>query len=223
MKATEAANKAKTIFLSNMSHEIRTPINAILGMNEGILRECEDEGILSYAENVKAAGSTLLGLVNDVLDFSKIEAGKIEILPVDYDLSSVLNDLVNIIQARSAEKGLDLVLDFDKSMPKMLRGDEVRIKQVVTNILTNAVKYTEKGTVTFSVGFDRDKSDPDGVILHVETLCFVEPLGIDVESAFEPVFVEDPYEPLVLGDSVVVAEGHRFHLSVKHCLPPRVF
>ncbi len=166
-EVAEEASRAKSDFLSNMSHEIRTPINAILGMNEGILRECEDEGILAYAENVKAAGSTLLGLVNDVLDFSKIEAGKIEILPVEYDLSSVLNDLVNIIQLRSAEKGLDLVIDFDKDTPKMLRGDEVRIKQVVTNILTNAVKYTEKGTITFSVGFDRDGNDPDGVILHV--------------------------------------------------------
>ena len=171
-EVAEEASRAKSDFLSNMSHEIRTPINAILGMNEGILRECEDEGILAYAENVKAAGGTLLGLVNDVLDFSKIEAGKIEILPVDYDLSSVLNDLVNIIQVniiqlRAAEKGLDFVLDFDKKTPKMLRGDEVRVKQVITNILTNAVKYTEKGTVTFSVGFDRDGNDPDGVILHV--------------------------------------------------------
>ena len=166
-EVAEEASRAKSDFLSNMSHEIRTPINAILGMNEGILRECEDEGILAYAETVKAAGGTLLGLVNDVLDFSKIEAGKIEILPVDYDLSSVLNDLVNIIQLRAAEKGLDFVLDFDKKTPKMLRGDEVRVKQVITNILTNAVKYTEKGTVTFSVGFDRDGNDPDGVILHV--------------------------------------------------------
>ncbi|MBR5909833.1 MAG: hypothetical protein IKZ66_07700, partial [Schwartzia sp.] len=163
----EEASRAKSDFLSNMSHEIRTPINAILGMNEGILRECEDENVLSYAANVRAAGNTLLGLVNDVLDFSKIEAGKIDILPVEYDLSSVLNDLVNVIQGQAAEKGLDLVLDFDKDMPKLLCGDEVRIKQVVTNILTNAVKYTEKGTVTFSVGFDRDETDPDGVVLHV--------------------------------------------------------
>ncbi len=163
----EEASRAKSDFLSNMSHEIRTPINAILGMNEGILRECEDESILSYAANVRAAGNTLLGLVNDVLDFSKIEAGKIEILPVEYDLSSVLNDLVSVIQVQAAEKGLDLVLDFDKDTPKLLCGDEVRIKQVITNILTNAVKYTEKGVVTFSVGFDRDEADPDGVVLHV--------------------------------------------------------
>ena len=163
----EEASRAKSDFLSNMSHEIRTPINAILGMNEGILRECDDEGILAYAENVKAASSTLLGIVNDVLDFSKIEAGKIDILPVEYDLSSLLNDLVNMIQAQAAEKGLELLLDFDRETPKLLCGDEVRIKQVVTNILSNAVKYTEKGSITFSVGFDRVGSDPDGVMLHV--------------------------------------------------------
>ena len=166
-EVAEEASRAKSDFLSNMSHEIRTPINAILGMNEGILRECEDEGILAYAENVKAAGGTLLGIVNDVLDFSKIEAGKIDILPVEYDLSSLLNDLVNMIQIQAAEKGLDFVLDFDKDTPKLLCGDEVRIKQVVTNILSNAVKYTEKGSVTFSVGFDRVGGDPNGVTLHV--------------------------------------------------------
>ncbi|MBQ9376255.1 MAG: response regulator [Schwartzia sp.] len=163
----EEASRAKSDFLSNMSHEIRTPINAILGMNEGILRECGDAGILAYAEKVKAAGNMLLGLVNDVLDFSKIEAGKIEILPVKYDLSSVLNDLVNMVQIQAEGKGLALVPDFDRDTPKLLCGDEVRIKQVVTNILSNAVKYTEKGTVTFSVGFDRVAGDPDSVDLRV--------------------------------------------------------
>ena len=164
----EEASRAKSDFLSNMSHEIRTPINAILGMNEGILRECEDKSILSYAENVRTAGNMLLGLVNDVLDFSKIEAGKIEIIPAEYDLSSVLNDLVNMMQAQAAEKGIALVLDFDKELPKLLCGDEVRIKQVITNILANAVKYTEKGTVTFAVGFGIVEEDPDSVLLHVE-------------------------------------------------------
>ena len=150
-----AASEAKSTFLSNMSHEIRTPINAVLGMNEMILRECDDPNILGYAENVKTAGSTLLGLVNDILDFSKIESGKMEIIPVDYDLSSVLNDLVNIVQTRADAKGLALELDFDPGLPLRLKGDEVRVKQVVTNLLTNAVKYTEKGAVTFRVGFEK--------------------------------------------------------------------
>ena len=163
----ESANQAKSHFLANMSHEIRTPINAVLGMNEMILRESGDDGILAYAEKIKTAGSTLLGLINDILDFSKIEAGKMEILPVDYDLSSVINDLVSMIQKRADDKGLLLKLDFDRETPKLLRGDEVRIKQVVTNILTNAVKYTEKGSVTFHIGFERIEDEPQSVNLCV--------------------------------------------------------
>ena len=163
----EKASQAKSEFVSNMSHEIRTPINAILGMNEVILRECEDDKILAYSENVRVAGNTLLGLVNDILDFSKIEAGKIEIIPVEYDLSSTLNDLVNMIHVRADGKGLDLIVDFDPETPKQLCGDEVRIKQVITNILTNAVKYTEKGSVNFSVGFERVEEEPDSVLLCV--------------------------------------------------------
>lgn len=173
-----AASEAKSSFLSNMSHEIRTPINAILGMNEIILRECNDAAITSYAESIKTAGSTLLGIINDILDFSKIEAGKIEIIPVDYDLSSLINDLVNMIQTKADDKGLALSLDFDKHLPKMLRGDEIRIKQVITNILTNAVKYTDKGIVTFSIGFKRVADEPDSVIL----LVTVKDTGIGIKS-----------------------------------------
>ena len=146
-----AANEAKSTFLSNMSHEIRTPINAVLGMNEMILRESREPNVIEYAENIHTAGNTLLGLINDILDFSKIEAGKMEIIPVDYDLSSVFNDLVNMIHTRADAKGLELLLDFDKEMPKHLYGDEVRFKQVITNILTNAVKYTETGSVTLTM------------------------------------------------------------------------
>ncbi len=145
------ASKTKSEFLSNMSHEIRTPINAILGMNEMILRECKDENILEYAGNVRNAGNNLLGIVNDILDFSKIEAGKMEIIPVEYALSSLLNDLVNMIQKRAKDKGLEFIINADKNLPTILLGDEIRIKQVVTNILTNAVKYTEKGSVTLTV------------------------------------------------------------------------
>ena len=151
----ESANKAKSQFLSSISHEIRTPINAILGMNEMILRECKDETILEYADNIRNAGNNLLGLVNDILDFSKIEAGKMEIIPVEYALSSVLNDLVNMIQKRAEKKSLKLIVKASPDLPTILYGDEIRIKQVVTNILTNAVKYTEHGSITMSVGFKR--------------------------------------------------------------------
>ncbi len=145
------ASKTKSEFLSNMSHEIRTPINAILGMNEMILRECTDAQILEYSENVKNASNNLLGIVNDILDFSKIEAGKMEIIPVEYELSSLLNDLVNMIHKRAEDKGLKFIVNADKNLPTILYGDEIRIKQVVTNILINAVKYTERGSITMTV------------------------------------------------------------------------
>lgn len=160
----EARSEAKSEFLSNMSHEIRTPINAVLGMNEMILRESTEENVIGYAENVRNAGNTLLGLVNDILDFSKIEAGKMDIIPVDYDLASMLNDLVTMIQTRADAKGLELIVRVDREIPDYLHGDEIRIKQVVTNILTNAVKYTEEGSVTVEVGFENtDKANVIGL------------------------------------------------------------
>ena len=163
----QRANKAKSDFLANMSHDIRTPINAVLGMNEMVLRESGDENIIAYSENIRTAGNTLLGLINDILDFSKIESGKLDLIPVDYDLASVLNDLVNMIQTRADAKGLALRLEIDENIPKLLHGDEIRIKQIITNILTNAVKYTEKGSVTFSMGFEHIPDDVTGIMLKV--------------------------------------------------------
>ena len=176
-EAAEQSSSAKSQFLANMSHEIRTPINAVLGMNEMILRESDDTNVLAYSENIRTAGTTLLGLINDILDFSKIEAGKMEILPVDYDLSSVINDLVNMIRTRAEDKGLLLKLDFNETTPKLLRGDEVRIKQVITNILTNAVKYTEKGSVAFRIGYEKAADDPESVYLDVS----VKDTGIGIK------------------------------------------
>ena len=163
----DEANKAKSEFLSNMSHEIRTPINAVLGMDEMILRECKDETILEYAENIRISGNSLLGLVNDILDFSKIEAGKMEIIPVEYHLSSVLNDLLNMIRPRADKKNLTVEVKCSPDIPSILFGDEIRIKQVVTNILTNAVKYTETGGVTMNVDFYRKTDDPQKIMLQI--------------------------------------------------------
>ena len=173
-----AASEAKSSFLSSMSHEIRTPINAIIGMNEMILRESEDKDVLKYSEDIKTAGNTLLNLINDILDFSKIEAGKIEIIPADYDLSSVLNDLVNMVSTRATNKDLSLKLDFDQNIPRGLHGDEVRIKQAITNILTNAVKYTEKGGITFIVSFAERVYERDIIDLIVE----VKDTGIGIKK-----------------------------------------
>ena len=149
------ANQAKSDFLSNMSHEIRTPINAILGMDEMILREAADNTIKAYAENIRTAGNTLLGLINDILDFSKIEAGKLELIPAEYATSSILNDLVNMIANRAKNKGIELIIKAAPDLPSMLFGDELRLRQIITNILTNAVKYTNQGSVTLSVDWEK--------------------------------------------------------------------
>ena len=144
------ANQAKSEFLANMSHEIRTPLNAILGMNEMIMREAGGS-IKKYAFNIKSAGDTLLSIINDILDFSKIESGKMEIVPVSYSLSSVLNDVYNMVSYKAGQKGLTFHMEVDPHIPDALCGDEVRLRQVVVNILNNAVKYTPKGSVTFKV------------------------------------------------------------------------
>ncbi|MCR5746154.1 MAG: response regulator [Lachnospiraceae bacterium] len=182
-----AESKAKSDFLSNMSHEIRTPINAVLGMNEMILRESNEANIIGYSESIKSSGNTLLSLINDILDFSKIESGKIDLVPVDYDLSSVINDLAVMIRSRADEKGLRLCFDINPDTPKRLNGDEVRIKQIITNILTNAVKYTEKGTVTLGVDYQDIDTEPDSVFINVE----VKDTGIGIKKEdMDKLFVE---------------------------------
>lgn len=147
----EAANMAKRSFLANMSHEIRTPINAILGMNEMILREEKDPAIRGYAGNIQASGNSLLSIVSDVLDISKIESGKLEIIPVDYEVNSLISDCCNMAAGRAKAKELELLVECADNVPMKLCGDETHIRQIIMNLLTNAVKYTEKGTVKLIV------------------------------------------------------------------------
>lgn len=163
-----AATKSKSDFLSNMSHEIRTPLNSVLGMNELILREAEDESIINYACNVDTSGKLLLSLINDILDFSKIESGKMEIVPVSYQITSVVNDTVIMLNHRFEEKGLELKINADKNIPGCLFGDEIRIRQILTNLMTNAVKYTDSGTVTLKAGFEKLPEDSIMLILSVK-------------------------------------------------------
>lgn len=147
----EAANMAKSSFLANMSHEIRTPIKAILGMNEMILREEKDPAIRGYAGNIQASGNSLLSIVSDVLDISKIESGKLEIIPVDYEVNSLISDCCNMAAGRAKAKELELLVECADNVPMKLCGDETHIRQIIMNLLTNAVKYTEKGTVKLIV------------------------------------------------------------------------
>lgn len=143
----ERASRAKSDFLANMSHEIRTPINAVLGMDEMILRDSEDKAVIEYAEDIEAAGRQLLSLINDILDFSKIESGKFEIHEEEYDLLTLINDCYNLVIGRAEAKSLSLIVRNDPELPERLYGDTVRIKQVLINLLTNAIKYTEEGKV----------------------------------------------------------------------------
>ena len=152
-RALEASN-AKSSFLSSMSHEIRTPINTILGMNEMISRESHDMVILGYSRDVEKAGHMLLNLINDVLDFSKIEAGNFDLDEKEYSVLELVRTCGNMLEKRAAEKNLRISIDVDPGMPSMLLGDEGKIEQILINLITNAVKYTNDGYVRISVTGD---------------------------------------------------------------------
>ena len=176
-EAANLANEAKSHFLSTMSHDIRTPMNAILGLNEMVLRDSHEEEIVAYSESIRTAGKTLMGIINDILDFSKIEAGKMDIIDVDYSFVSMLNDLVNMVQGKARDKGLSFDIEVDRDIPAILHGDEIRIKQVITNILSNAVKYTKEGSITFKAGFEKMEENPDSVKLIIS----VKDTGIGIK------------------------------------------
>ncbi len=146
-----AAEKAKSRFLAQMSHEIRTPINTVLGMNEMILRESGNGEIKEYAGNIRSAGKSLLGLINSILDFSKIEEGKMEIIPVRYNTVEMIENMINSVRKRADDKGLKFTAHIDPNLPSALYGDDMRVTQVATNLLTNAVKYTQEGSVDLFV------------------------------------------------------------------------
>lgn len=161
------ANKAKDDFLANMSHEIRTPLNGILGMDEMILRDTREPAIRKYAADIKSAGNTLLSLINDILDLSKIEAGSFQIIPVDYDVASVLNDVINMTRSKALEKDLDFSFKVAEDIPCILHGDEIRIRQVMLNIINNAIKYTGEGSVDVAVALGKRTEDTATLVINV--------------------------------------------------------
>lgn len=161
----EAANHAKTAFLAKMSHEIRTPMNAIVGMCELILREELSPVVFGHAMNIKQASANLLSIINDILDLSKIESGKLEIINSHYLFSSVVNDAVNVIRMRLIEKPIRLLVYVDPNIPNQLNGDEVRVRQIIMNLLSNAAKYTHDGFIELSITYER--TDEKNLLLHI--------------------------------------------------------
>lgn len=199
LEEAKRASEAKTDFLANTSHEIRTPINAVLGMNEMILRETtkaeklEDaspeeyreafDKIRHYSGNVGSAGNNLLSIINDILDFTKIEEGKMDIVKVEYQLSSLINDVSNMIYFKAKEKNLSFVTEVDEKLPDRLYGDVVRVRQVITNILNNAVKYTDEGSVSLKISGTRAETMQDGKPVLILTVAVADTgIGISEEN-----------------------------------------
>ncbi|MBQ1901109.1 MAG: response regulator [Lachnospiraceae bacterium] len=192
LEMEKAANEAKSQFLSNMSHEIRTPINAVLGFDEMIIRETRERGTLKYATDIKTAGETLLQLINDILDLSRIESGRLEIEDRKFDLSEMLNGLISMADVQASNKGLQLMTHINPDIPSFLRGDEMRVRQCAMNILSNAVKYTEEGTVTLNVDYLTIDSHT------IELTIQVTDTGIGIKKEdLERIFT--PYERLEEG------------------------
>ncbi|MCL2159579.1 MAG: ATP-binding protein, partial [Oscillospiraceae bacterium] len=160
LEAAELANRAKSEFLANMSHEIRTPMNAIIGMTELAVRNiASKDAVKNYLANITNAGNQLLSIINDILDFSKVEAGAIDLVPEKYYIHSMINDIVTMIHVRIGEKPLDFIVDDDPELPSELIGDVIRIKQIITNLLTNAVKFTERGNIILKISAEGDEGE----------------------------------------------------------------
>jgi PAS domain S-box-containing protein len=186
-RRAEQANEAKSAFLANTSHEIRTPMNAIIGMSELILREKISPEVYEYTMGIRQAGENLLSIINDILDFSKIEAGKLDILPVHYYFRSIINDVINIIRIRAMEKSLVFITSIDSALPNDLTGDEVRIRQILLNLLGNAVKYTNRGFIKLSISVGELEKSAKWFMLKIE----VEDCGIGIkEENLDKVFGE---------------------------------
>lgn len=164
----EEANEAKSAFMSTMSHEIRTPMNAIVGMTDILLRSPLPEREKEYMTNIKSSGEALLSIINDILDFSKIESGKLEIIEEKYDLMSTLNDLSMIFLNRIAEKPVELLFDLDKDLPSKYFGDGLRIRQVIINLVNNAIKFTEEGCIRLKI--EQEKREGEQIWLRFRVI-----------------------------------------------------
>lgn len=172
----EQANKAKSEFLANMSHEIRTPMNAIVGLSDIIMEESKGRKVYSYACDIKSASKNLLSLINDILDLSKVEAGKMELVESDYHIKTVVDEVINMMEGAASKKGILLKCEYDMSIPCRYRGDAVRIRQILINLLNNGLKFTKEGHVKLSVGgVPGEKTGTERIHMEVEdTGCGIQ-------------------------------------------------
>lgn len=224
-KIADEANAAKSQFLANMSHEIRTPINAVLGFNELIIRECTEaresagndryfDNIRMYAGNIQSAGGNLLSIINDILDLSKIEAGRMDIVDAPYSLTDLLNDVSNMVFFKANEKGLEFSVDVDEALPDELYGDKARVRQVITNILSNAVKYTDKGSVRIKVRGTADNGMEPGQMLRLSIEIKDTGIGMHREE-MDKLFTK--FQRLDLSHNSTI-EGTGLGLAISHQL-----
>ena len=179
----EQANHAKTAFLANMSHEIRTPMNAILGMSEVLLRQVDDQDLRFSIQRIYSTGKNLLDIINDILDISKIEAGKFKVFKGEYDLGSVIHDVKNIIDMRLMNSSVEFHIEIAEGVPSILNGDPIRIRQILVNLLGNAVKFTNEGSITLAISYDTISENE--ILLHMK----IKDTGIGIEQKnFEKLF-----------------------------------
>ncbi len=220
----DSANRAKSMFLAQMSHDIRTPMNAVLGMNEMILRESKDPEILEYSANIRESGRTLLSIINSILDFSKIEDGKMEILEAEFDTAAVLNNLVLSVEDRADAKGLIFHVNADPRIPCKLKGDDVRITQVIMNLLTNAVKYTEEGSVTLTTRLESEQDNMAEIYVAVEdTGIGIKPEDMDrLMTSFSRIeeernrYVEGTGLGMTIVDRLLKMMGSEIHVESEY-------
>ncbi|MCR4750299.1 MAG: response regulator [Lachnospiraceae bacterium] len=208
-QAADEASRAKSRFLADMSHEIRTPINAIIGMNEMILRESNDKDIMTYSKNIRQSGQNLLQLINGILDFSKIEDGKMDIVPVKYKIIDQIAYFINSVSDRAKAKNLDLNLVIDENLPSEVFGDDTRINQVMMNLLTNAVKYTEKGTITLTMT-EKERRD-NKILIYFE----VKDTGIGIRQSDMPKLFESFERLDVIRNRNIEGTGLGMAITVK--------